>query len=36
MCVIPGKNGIQCIKVDIDSGFRRNDVAWDFLRFYHT
>jgi hypothetical protein len=32
--VIPLKAGILCFQADIDSGFRRNDGPWDFLRTY--
>jgi len=32
--VIPAKAGIQCLQALLDSGFRRSDEVWDFLRVH--
>jgi hypothetical protein len=37
--VIPAKAGIQLYQMDtsfLDSGFRRSDECWDFLRKYQS
>ncbi len=34
--VIPAKAGIQSFRRVMDSGFRRSDELFDFLRDHHT